>query len=354
MSEQISIKELYFSHDGKNSFFKTVQENLYEGMELKNYTSLCKILDITEPFHSNAKIRHMAAWRCFFDFDYIPDTYRIRINKIYPYEGIKEYDSPLSMGVKKEDSKKKFHFIDYVVPLLEDYSARNGYLYTLTFSNIELLELLGFVNNTFSDLYTKIRTMCKKGERQEDNIEYFESYNIISRLLTSDIIPAQCKVMLDNHILEKNREDVYYIKNIEKNYSIKATDKQVEVINNIKNKISDSKEDRYLGTYFLSVLMANDILTNIELKEKNYDFQLEAIKKEYTFSKDKFRPCELNDEIIEIYKHKINEYFITERLLKKKITVPEKYNIMNPKYKGKSKEELSEMSKQMIIGYCKI
>lgn len=355
MSEQISIKELYFSHDGKDAFFKLVQENLYEGQELRNYTSLCKILDISEPYHSNAKIRHMAAWRCFFDFDYVPDTYRIRINKIYDYKDIKEYISPLSHdGVKKENSKTKFHFIDYIIPLLENYSARNGYLYTLTFSNVELLEMLGFVNETFSDLYSKVRTLCKKGERREDNIEYFETYDTISRLLTSDIMPAQNKVMLNRNILEKAREDVYFIKKDGKDFSLKATDKQTEIINHIKNEISDSKEDRCMGTYFLSVLMANDMLTNEELKKREFDFQLEAVKKEYIFSKKNFKPQILDDEMVEIYRHKINDYFINERLAKKEITIFNKFNIMNSKYRGKTRDEISEMIRKKIIEYCKI
>ena len=356
MSEQISIQELYFSHDGKNMFFETVRDNLFEGQELKNYNSLCSILCLDKPYpQGNARIRHIEAWRCFFDFDYVPDTYRIRINKIYPYDEIKEYDPPLSHnGVKKENSRQKFHFIDYIVQLLEDYSARNGYLYTLTFSNIELLELLGFVNENFSDLYTKVKTLCKNHEKQEDNIECFESYNIISRLLTSDIIPAQCKVMLKNNILEQERRDIYFIKKTDTNVLLKATDKQVKVINDIKNQISESKEDRYNGTYFLSVLMSNDILTNEELKNRNFDFQVEAVKKEYVFSKDNFRPHELSDEMVEIYRHKINDYFINERLAKKEIVLPERYNIMNPKYKGRSREELTEMIRQKIIMNCKL
>lgn len=357
MSENNSIKELYFSPDGKNAFYQIIQDNLYEGLELKNYNSLCAILQLEKPYpHSNAKIRHYAAWHCFFDFEFIPDTHRIRITKIYPYNEIKEYISPISNGVSKE-VKKVFHYYEYIIPLLEDYSARNGYQYTISMSNTELFTALGFINKSYASLYESVRTLCKVRERRIDNIETFVAYDIISGLLASNIIPAQRKVLKNRQILLEWK-DVYYIKKVDKSITMKATDKQVELITKIKNEIREKKEDLYNGTYFLSVLMANDSLINVELERRKIDFTLDSTKKEYTFSKENFKPCKLDNEIVDTYRHLINDNFLNDQLKKKldNLTIDDigTYNTLNPKYNGKSKNEILDMIKQKIINCCKM
>ena len=349
---QDTIKELYFSPDGKNSFYEKIQDNLYEGLELKNYNSLCSLLDLEKPYpHSNAKIRHMTAWHCFFDYEYIPDTHRIRINKIYPYNEIKEYDSPISHGKPKT---QKFHFYSYFIPLLEDYSARNGYQYTLTLSNADLFILLGFVNELYAEFYDTMRSLCKKHEREEDNVEYFELYNIFSRLLTSEIIPKQCQALKNQKILI-DRKDIFIIKKTDNYMTMKATDGQTELIHDIKNHIAQNRENLYNGTHPLAIATSNDTLINAELEKRGIDFRLHTTTKEYTFSKDSFHPHRLDDEIADTYRRMINEYFIENKLKKKLDNIQiTSFNRLNKKYKDKSLPEIKQMMIDMALNMCKI
>lgn len=357
MSEQNSIKDLYFSPDGKNSFFELVRDNLFEGQELKNFNSLCRILELDKPYpRGNVKIRHFAAWRCFFEFEYIPDTYRIRIGKIYSYDEIKDYDSPLSNGETKDPNKQKpFHYNDYIIPLLEDYSARNGYHYDLVFSRSELYVLLGFVNESYLDLRDRVLSLQKKNVKEQDYIELFETQRIISRLLTSETVRDQFKSMQNKNILIDVHE-VYLIKHKDESIILRATEKQSDIITDIKNKIAASKEDRYNGEDPISVYMMNNILTNVELKNSNIDFELCAIKKELIFSRENFKPQILNDEMVETYRHILNDYFIKKRLLPnlEKVNIHSRFNIINPKYKGRTAEDIKQDIIEMALSCCRI
>lgn len=357
MSEQNSIKDLYFSPDGKNSFFELVRDNLFEGQEFKNFNSLCRVLELDKPYpRGNAKIRHFAAWRCFFEFEYIPDTYRIRIGKINSYDEIKEYDSPFSNGETRDSNKQKpFHYNDYIIPLLENYSARNGYPYNLIFSRSELYVLLGFVNESYLDLRDKVLSLQKKKIKEQDNIEFFEIQRTISKLLTSETMRDQFKSMNKKNILI-DIHDVYLIKHEGESVILKATNEQANMIANIKNRISDSKEDRYNGEDPISVYMMNNMLTNVELKENNIDFELCAIKKELIFSRENFKPQILNDEMVEIYRHILNDYFIEKRLIPslEKINIYGKFNVMNPKYKGRTAEDIKQDMIKTALNYCQI
>ena len=101
-----NIYEIYFSKHGKKEFHQIVTTNLFEGMELLNFEDLCYLLNIDPVPFGSRRQRYKEVFSCFFEWERIKPSFRIKINKIYPLEEIKEYKSPTSNGKTKTENHK--------------------------------------------------------------------------------------------------------------------------------------------------------------------------------------------------------------------------------------------------------
>lgn len=310
-SKPISIKELYFSDLGKKLFYQTVQENLFEGQELKNFRNLCQVLDIEQPYpHGNTKIRHSAAWKCFFEYDLVPDTNRIRIGKIYPFDEIKEYVCPTSNGNVVSTDHKPKEYEKYITPLLEDYCADKGYSISLSFS--QLYEILGFVNDSYYKLNDQI----------DKNLNQVEARNIDTLVLHSAINDVGKNEILRRYFntIEKKRillstKTLYTICYKDQQYSVLASDAQVKLIEKTDEEVIEKKED-YIDTAFQTKRSRyHRVVSNSVLMEK-YNFIVTGVKTEYTFSKELFHPGHITDELKNNFRQEMNTRFLNRVITK--------------------------------------
>lgn len=305
-----SIKDTYFSDEGKAAFYEIVNTNLFVGMELANYDSLCRVLNISKiPPFGNTRIRHNTAWSCFFEFHRVENTNRIRIDKIYPFDQIKEYECPTSNGkVKDESTRKRTYYADYIYPLLQDFcEVKSRGSRSISFTAADILEYMGFVNKKYIGLNSSLQNMYIN-----------KRYNSVN-LTLHKCIQSCCffKIFLDqiNKFIKKGIVSdcsfTYFIED-KKNTVRIADETETELIIKTISKYQDDKESKI---HWNSSINNRHIsyLVNEELKKNKEGFTIKGSKWLITFT-DKFIPEKLPDHLQHEYREKLNE-LSTKRII---------------------------------------
>lgn len=301
-----SIRDTYFSDEGKSAFYEIVNQNLFVGMELANYDSLCRVLNITKiPSFGKSRLRHNAAFNCFFKFHREENSNRIIIDKIYPFNKIKEYECPTSNGQIKKDSNKRELYIDHILPLLQDYVARycDGKK-EISFTSANILLNLGFVNNHYISLDNSIQNMYNQKKYDNKKITIHES---IQSVCLSTILKKQFEILKRNGYIQNISNDYIVESKIGKdNCPIHyATEEENNIINSIKDELESDESNIIHWNKSINTRHIN-YLINLELNTNIYNFTIKGIKWHITFT-DKFIPQKLSKKEIDRHKKFINE-----------------------------------------------
>ena len=307
-----SIKDTYFSEEGKAAFYEIVNTNLFVGMELANYDSLCRVLNISKiPPFGNTRIRHNTAWSCFFEFHRVENTNRIRIDKIYPFDQIREYECPTSNGKTKDEStRKRMYYADYIYPLLQDFcEVRCRGFRTISFTVADILEYMGFVNKKYIELNSSLQNMYMK--RQYNSID-LTIHKCIQSCCYFKIFMDQINKFIKKGIISECSFR-YFIK--DKDNIVRMADKTETEL--IRDTITKYQNDENSKIHWNSSINNRHIsyLVNEELKNNKEGFTIKGSKWVITFTDD-FKSEKLSDLQRHEYREKLNE-LSTKRVISK-------------------------------------
>lgn len=321
-----AIRDTYFSDEGKSSFYEIVSNNLFVGMELANYDSLCRVLNIEKiPSFGKPRLRHNAAFNCFFEFYRVENTNRIRIDKIYPFNEIKEYECPTSGNFTKEEKpRERVYYLDYMMPLLQDYVAvKHRGVKTIAFTMSDIMEYLGFANNNFVRLSNSLQKMYITKDYDSTKITV---YKIISSRCFSEILKKQLATLKKKNYI-KSFSNEYFIERKKDGTITKATDTDLQIIIDLKEKYKECEEyhihwNDSINNRHISYLI------NKELSKPDYDFTIKGMKWVIEFT-DSFTPHRLSEKAYNDYKEKLNDKVLKRVINKAETEAASIYNRMN-------------------------
>ena len=300
-----TIKETFFSEKGKIDFYQQVSTSLSEGMILKNFEHLCNILNIESVSNGNVRKRYQNVFSCFFEWHKIESSFRIKIDKIYPFDEIKGYESPTSHGkVKGTDYKPRFTYQDYILPLLQDYAYSQQTPYYITYTSFDLYTILGFTNSNIQNLSNKIQELSMN-HNLTSMMKYPVVFTAIKKVVHYDIILDALNILKNKGYIEKYGQ-ILYLQFEDGTISI-ATEKQVLNIERIRNDIIEEYKDEN-KSYSDNTLIQRKVtrLANAKL-QKEYHYRIIGIKYYIKFNKDKFIPKSLPEDKKTQYKNILNE-----------------------------------------------
>ena len=288
------IRDIYFSEDGKRDFYQEVTTNLFEGMELSNFESLCRILNIENIPFGAARTRYKKLFSCFFKYHRLDPSFHLRIDEIYNFNNIKEYESPTSNGkTKSSDHTPRFSYQKYMLPILQDYVTKNTDPYYLTYTSMEIYPVFGFTNTSIQKLSDKVQKISID-HNYSSMMKYPVIFTALKSIISSNIMLNLLKSLKKEGIINEYGK-LTYIKY--SNTDIQAaTQEQLIEIEHIRNTIIEkinSGEYKKPCDYTLTERMITR-LTNIELK-KEHQYETCGMRYYIKFNKDKFTPRILSD-----------------------------------------------------------
>lgn len=163
-----------FHSKGGKDFMKQSHKlmitNLSEGMLVKNYKEMCKLLGCN-PLEGNSKRSQIKNWKRYFDFERVGQKFVI--TKIYPEPYPIEDARKLKEGL----------YVKYIELLMLRYlSGCNGYQTKI--SKSELYSILGLTNENYKCLRKNSKAIKEKimqNSRGIVNISYFDIHHFYQR-----------------------------------------------------------------------------------------------------------------------------------------------------------------------------
>lgn len=233
--------------------------NIEVGDIIKNYGSLCEILNV-EPVtnnNTNGKTAHMKEFSRYFDFE--RHGHKFLITDVY--------DVPL----EKDDQRSKGNnsiYVKYIELLLMNKLAREEN-YTCTITKKGMYQFLGLVNDNFENVsYDSIMQKNTQINNFDLNHFYQRANQKLDRILFSALRN------LKNRCLISYFEEIVIIQRNEdgSTYKMIANDREIKCIDSVKKQVLDE--------------MGLISLTQVFLKFKGYNFYLrvnEILKEQFNW-----------------------------------------------------------------------
>ena len=298
MPRKKNLNDIFQSVEDQHDFYQEVTTCLFEGMVVPSFLVLCRILNIEEGSHGNVRTRNKERLNCFFEYSRIESSHCIKIEKIYPFDVVKEnihqYSSPTSNGkTKSSDHTPRFSYQKYMLPLLQDFAVTELNPYYITYTSVQIYSMFGFTNKNVQKLSDIVQKISIEHD-YNSKMKYPVVFTALKTTIGSNIILDLLKSLKKKNIIEDYGK-ITYIKYSDTDIRAASSDQLIkieharnEVIEKIKSGEYKKPCDYTLTERFISRL------ANIELK-KEYQYETCGMRFFIKFNKDKFTPQLLSD-----------------------------------------------------------
>jgi len=241
--------------------YQLVKKNLYVGQTIKNYKTVCSLLN-QEPTTSNSKKAQHKEWKCYFDHEKAGQKYIIT----------EIYSTPLSKQDKRSLGNTSIYVQHIELLLLNYISKQPGYTTTLTLKRLFLL--MGMINTNY------IEEDREELKLQNDNITDYQINHFYQRTYQK-----LRKILFDTMRNLKNRCLIDY----EEVIMINIIEPDINEINHTNIRPATDEEKKNILAIKKIVLneMKIDSITLVHLKFKHNEFYgkvNQLLKEEYNIN----------------------------------------------------------------------